>query len=138
MAAEARATSTPIDLKAMWHRLHQEFPSLSRRGIDQAFATAQAEHQATLGDVDRFARAMRNVLALDGEGLSSEHQAAIAIYRSILCLDVADYAAFWDVIADENRAEVIDYINGAATKLAALSAAEQLARIVRAAPGRRS
>jgi hypothetical protein len=67
------------------------------------------------------------------------HQGALAIFcKAILTIADADPAAtFWESIPDETRPEAIDIINEAATKLAGLSAAGQLDRIVRAAPGRR-
>jgi hypothetical protein len=45
--------------------------------------------------------------------------------------------AFWDLIPVETRPDAVATINQAAAKLAGLSAALQLDRIVRAAPGRR-
>jgi hypothetical protein len=65
------------------------------------------------------------------------HQGALAIYRAIVQIADADLAAFWDLIPVETRPDAVATINQAAAKLAGLSAAGQLDRIVRAAPGRR-
>ena len=67
-----------------------------------------------------------------------EHQAAPSIYRALVCVADGDVSAFWSFLPSDQRTEAITVINGAATKLAALSADGQLARIMRTAPGRRS
>jgi hypothetical protein len=78
---------------------------------------------------------LSDIAKLDGGGV---HQGVLAIYRAIIRIADAELAAFWDLIPVETRPDAVNCINQAATKLAALSAAEQLARIVRTHKGSKS
>jgi hypothetical protein len=75
---------------------------------------------------------------IDGVGdLSPEGRAALGIYRALICIADSDASACWSFLTADQRAEALAVLDGVIEKLLTLSMQEQLARIVRTAPGRR-
>jgi hypothetical protein len=73
-----------------------------------------------------------------GEGLSPEQQAAVSMYKALVCIADADPVEFWQMMFPEHHVEVLAILDAVVEKLVGLSVAERLRMIGKVAQGRRS
>jgi hypothetical protein len=72
----------------------------------------------------------------DAREISDGERGALAIYTSVLTIDIVDPADFWTIFdTPETRVETLAYVDGAISKLVALMVAGRVANMGRAAGG---